>query len=493
MKPKVKKKPFYLNPIAQIFLMCYTPIKVFIGGRGVGKSFDNGLEVAKKVRDLPRSKGLFVGVTYTQILTNTLLPMKSAWETMGYYEGIHYVVGKKPPEHFVKPFQRPEKYENVITFWNGTTLVFGSMDRPQLMRGSSYDWVITDESLLIKKDQYDQIIQFAIRATHPSLKGMPGHLQEIFTSSMPYGSLGSWLLEYELKMKQAPEHYFYIEATSWHNRKILGDETIMKWWRETSRIQYMVEVMNKRIRSFGAVFYPSLADRHWYSDSYEYDFIDNLGLSTKSEYKKDSRWDKDCDTNQALHVSHDWGAFNCIVIGQENRDINQVRVINGMHVHGPFQELAKNFCEYYKHHKKKVIYQWGDKSGNKKEANSKMTYFQDFASILKDNGWRVIKCKTGDIPYLERHRFFNKLHQEKVPHLPRIRYNANNCKDLNIALESAPMKDYKKDKSSENNPHIKQEHATHYTDAHDYWLYHYLIGREKSNVVSASEEVSFSS
>lgn len=58
---------------------------------------------------------------------------------------------------------------------------------------------------------------------------------------MPYGSLGSWLLEYELKAKQMPDQYFYIEGTSWHNRVILGDDTIKKWMRESSRIQYLVE------------------------------------------------------------------------------------------------------------------------------------------------------------------------------------------------------------------------------------------------------------
>lgn len=491
MKESVEKKPFYLNPIAQLFLMMYQAIKVLIAGRGFGKSFLNGLEVAKKVVDIPRSKGLFIGVTYTQILTNTLLPMKSAWEMMGYFEGIHYVVGKKPPEHFLKPFQRPEKYENVITFWNGTTLVLGSMDRPQLLRGGSYDWVLTDESLLIKKDQYDQIVQFAIRATHPSLKGKPGHLQEIFTSSMPYGSLGSWLLEYELKARQAPEHYFYIEGTSWHNRRILGDETIKKWLRETSRIQYLVEVMNKRIRNFGATFYPSLTDRHWYTDSYEYNFIENLGLHMK-QYNKDSRWDKDCDPDQPIHISHDWGAFNCMVIGQERKDINQVHVINSMHVQHPqiIDDLAKDFSTYYKHHKKRTIYQWGDKSGNKREANAKRTYFDQFAQILRDDGWRVIRCKVGDVQHLERHRFMNRLHQEQDPRLPVIRYNINNCKDLQIALESAPMKDGKKDKSSENNPAVKPQHATHYTDAHDYWLYHFLIAREKQSTGTPS--VSFS-
>ena len=83
----------------------------------------------------------------------------------------------------------------------------------------------------------------------------------------------------------------------------------------------------------------------------------------------------------------------------------------------------------------------------------------------------MIRAKTGDVEHLARHNFINSLHREEDPRLPCIRYNANNCKDLRIALESAGMRNEKKDKSSENNPAVRQEHATHGTDAHDYFLW----------------------
>lgn len=483
MKKKTEER--YLNPISQLFLSATQLIRVLIAGRGFSKSFGNGIDIAKKVEMLPRSKGLFLGLTYTQILTNTLLPMKSAWEQyFGYLEGIHYVVGKKPPEWFDKPYQRPERYENVVTFWNGTTVVFGSFDRPQLLRGGSYDWDIVDEALLIKKDQYDQIVIPTIRPTHPIFKGMPFHRQQSFTSSMPYSSTGSWLLDIEVKAKQHPNDYFYVEGTSWHNRHILGDETILSWKREMSSIQYLVEVMNKRIRTFGALFYPSLKETHWYTDSYQYDHIEAIGGLGAKALKADCRWDKDCDPELPISISHDWGAFNCITIDQETRDV--VRFINAMHVYHPLiiDDLAKMFCDYYKHHKNKVVYQWGDKSGNNRVGNSKLTNFEQFAEKLRDQGWRVIRKKVGDVEHIERHRFINNLHREEDSRLPKIRYNANQCKDMRISLESAGMKHDKKDKSSENNPSVKPEHATHYTDAHDYRLYHGLINRQRSSVAT---------
>lgn len=469
---KGAKKNFYLNPIAMLYLLATQLVKVLIAGRGFGKSFINGISIMMKVAAMPRSRGLFLGATYTQILTNTLLPMKSAWEWFGYHEGIDYVIGKRPPAWFNKPYQKPDRYENIITWWNGTTVVLGSMDRPQLIRGGNNDWLIADESLLIKQDQYQQIVAPSIRGSHTMLQGKPGHLSEEFTSSMPYGSMGGWLLDKEIEAKNPDNDTFFIKGTSWHNRKVLTDKVLHKWKRQMSTITYLIEVMSERVRQYGNSFYPALTEKHWYTDSYEYSYIDSLGMNLKA-VKKDSRWDKDCDPNQPLNISHDWGAFNCITVDQEDKKLNEVRFINYMYVSHPeiLDDLAQQFCDYYSHHKKKTIHQYGDKSGNNRVGNAKLTNFDQFADILRKNGWRVIREKNGDVEHLARHNFINNLHREEDDRLPRIRYNTNNCKDLQIALESTGWKREKKDKSSENNPAIKQQHATHGTDAHDYRLW----------------------
>ncbi len=476
-KGKVKKgkarKEFYLNPIAQLYLMAPQLVKVLIAGRGFSKSFCNGLSVLQKVEKLPRSRGLLIGPTYTQFLTNSLLPIKAAWEWFGYVQDVDYVIGTKPPKWFEKPYQAPDVYTNVVSWWNGTNNIIVSMDRANLRRGGSYDWAITDESLLIKKPVYDQIIIPSIRPSHPMLKGKPGMLSEEFTSSMPYGSLGKWLLDMEATAKNPDNDTFYIEGTSWHNRVILGDEVLKKWKRNMSTIPYLIEVMNKRFRQLGSLFYPSLNNSHWYQDSYEYGFIDTLGMNLEAK-KKDCRWDKDRINDLPINISHDWGAFNVITIDQYVRKTNEVRFINEMHVHHPdiIDDLAGMFCDYYRYHTRKVVYQYGDKSGRKREGNSKLNYFDQFAEILRKKDWTVIRKKVGDIEHLDRHRFINKLHRHSDPRLPKITHNANNCNNLRIALESTPMKDGKKDKRSELDTNVKQEHSTHITDAYDYRLYH---------------------
>jgi hypothetical protein len=481
---KAVHKDFYLNPVALLYLAVTALTRVLIAGRGFGKSFILGIRIMVKVATLPRSTGLLLAATYTLILTKILLPIKSAWKFLGYEEGLDYVIGRKPPAGFKHPYQKPERYENVITFWNGTTIVFGSMDRPQLLRGASHDWVIVDEALLIKEDEYHQIVTPTKRPSHLMLKGKPGHLSEDFTSSMPYGNKGLWLLNKEIEAKNPDNSTFYIEGTSLDNIEVLGADTIRDWKRKMPTITFLIEVMNKRIKQLGSLFYPALTDDHFYNNSYEYSYIDNLGVDADKLAIQDSRWDKDCDPDAPISISHDHGAFNCITVSQHSRrpyyidedftiPANTVRFINYMYVVHPRinTDMASDFCKYYKHQRKKVVYQYGDKSGNDRQRNSKDNAFEEFASVLRTNGWQVILMNTGDAGHLERHDFINKLHRAEDPNLVRVMYNANKCKDLRIALESTPMKDGEKDKRSERSKTIKPQHATHGTDAHDYQLW----------------------
>jgi hypothetical protein len=490
------KKNFYLNPVAMLFLMATQLEKILVAGRAFGKSFVNGVLVMIYVASMPRSRGLLLGPTYTQILINSLAPMKSAWEWFGYKEWDgkdgDYVVGKKPPAHFASPYQKPDRYENVISWWNGTTIILGSMDRPELMRGGNNDWSITDEALLIDRIKYLRIADKTVRGSHMMLQDKPGHLTQVFTTSMPYGTSGKWLMERKILAQDPANNIYFATGTSWHNRKIITDKVLNGWKKRDEPLTYLVEVMSHYIKQLGSLFYPSLGDKHWYTDSIDYNFTDQYGFELPN-VKRDSRWDKDCDPKKPLNISHDFGAFNCLTIDQEweqdpwFNNQNTVRFINFMHVSHPniLQDLAGKFCDYYEHHQRKVVHQYGDKSGDKREANSKLTYFDEFSDILEKRGWQVIREALGDASHLGRHNLISIMHKEKDERLPILRYNANNCKDLRIALESAPMIDSKKDKSSERNRLLNQAHATHGTDAHDYRLWWGFKGRVQERAYSS--------
>lgn len=479
-----------------MYLICKAIYNVLIAARGFSKSFTNGLKVAMYVWLMPRSCGLFNSPTYSMIYTKTLIPMKACWEQhLGYIEGIHYVVGKVPPKHFEKPWHKPHRYENVVTFWNGTTVIFGSFDRPSLISGGSYDWSLTDEAYLINKSEYDDYIIPTMRGTHPSFKDIDVHLQQNFTSSMPYKNQGDYLLDFRAKALTDPKMYSFIGwepnaklqlGSTFMNIKILGRKAIEQMLAEMNEHAALVMIHNQQVTNFGNTFYPALGPKHFYIPLAN-DKVVALPLD-KLNFKRDATFDEgpdDYNPDMSIHISHDWGKFNCITIDQEYP--KEVRFINAMHAYNEGankkdqDDLADDFCEYYRMHKCKIVYQWGDKSGNNTVGQSKLTAFEQFAERLRDKGWRVIRKKTGDIDHFARFRFISKLHSGEDPRLPRVRHNAINCKDLRVSIEAAGMLGDKKDKSTERNQSVKPQHSTHYSDAYDYRLYHGYILREKGD------------
>jgi hypothetical protein len=489
LKEKIKKINRYLNPVATLHLINNAIYNVLIAARGFSKSFTNGLKQARKVELMPRSLGLFTSPTYSMIYSKTLIPMKAAWDQhMGYIEGIHYVVGKAPLKHFDKPYHRPHRYENVVTFWNGRSIVFGSFDRPALISGGSYDDADNDECYLIDKEDYDNYVIPTMRGTHPSFRKCELHLRQTFTSSMPFRGQGDWLLDFYAKAKANPEMYGFIGwepnakiqlGSIWMNVEVLGKQAILSQLAEMNETSARVMLLNEKVSNWGNLFYPVLGKKHWYTPKAS-DIIIVKSLNLVAAAVRDASWDEgsdDYNPDKPLNISHDWGVFNCITIDQEYH--KEVRFINAMHVHNPkiLTDLADEFADYYRMHRCRVVYQYGDRAGTNKQANAKRNYFDQFADRLRDKGWRVVRKTTGHVEHLDRHLFINKLHAEEDARLPVIRYNSK-LSDFRIALESTGMKDSKKDKSSESNPSIKPEHSTHYTDAHDYRLYHGLKNKE---------------
>ena len=136
---------------------------------------------------------------------------QGAWEQA---EPGHYVVGRRSTESWTKPYSRPRKYDNVVSWWNGYCTEFLSMDRLDLQRGGSYDGGSGDEIDLVKKEHINKILLPAIRGNRHRFSS---HLHQQFSMycSMPWERDGNWVLDYEQKMEQFPDEYFYLETTAY--------------------------------------------------------------------------------------------------------------------------------------------------------------------------------------------------------------------------------------------------------------------------------------
>ena len=89
---EIKPAPYYNNP-QLVIKYGLQPHKMFIGGRGVGKTTIIADEVIKYLSAMPRGKVSLNGLTYFHIRTKSLPPIIDHWERLGLYRDIHYFVG----------------------------------------------------------------------------------------------------------------------------------------------------------------------------------------------------------------------------------------------------------------------------------------------------------------------------------------------------------------------------------------------------------------
>ncbi len=453
--------------------------------RGAGKSTILGWYVKEFVRQMPRATGVLVGATYMQILSRTLPSTKEGLEMFGLYENIDYVVGKSGKIFgFEMPFQAPNSWRNVIHFRNGTILAMVSLDMPDSGRGLNSYIVIGDEAALLDPDRLFYNVQTTNRAKKVFFEKSPLLNAEIFASSTPLTKKGKWFVKMEETAKAEPDDYVFIKANAYVNKHNLSPDWFKRMRKNApSLMHYNAEILNIRPKDVTNGFYPQLdPDVHYYEDTYNDIYLLDINENyTRKHYN--CRQDKDLVANKPLIISVDWGAsINSMIVAQEIG--KEFRVLNNFWVKSPkiLDDLfLDEFIPYYQYHQTKTIYFYYDRNGNKREANSKLTYAEQAAKILRSASWRVIikTPPTLDPAHSDKFRLINTLLREDGKNnLPYIRINKYNCQDLITSLEYAEAKDdgkgIKKDKSSERNKNFPQEHATHLSDAFDlpiYWRY----------------------
>ncbi|MEE3725846.1 hypothetical protein V2H21_10820 [Riemerella anatipestifer] len=462
-------------------------------GRGSGKSTVIGWFIKEAVRQMPRSTGVVVGETFVQIKTRTLPSTKEGLEMFGLFEGIDYIVGKCGQNlGFEMPFQPPDSWTNVIHFRNGSIIVMVSLDNPNSGRGLNSYYVIGDEAALLTYDRLFNNVLTTNRSIKPQFKNKTMLNATVFVSSVAMTKKGEWFTERENKAKKKPKEYAFLKFNSLVNKHNLTPGWIEQMREEAlSELLFNAEIMNIRPRGITDGFYAQLnSGMHYYS--YKYD-IDALGSVTE-DYKSSCKYDTDLVRGVPLQFNLDFGGrINCGTVSQYLSSINEIRFIKEFFVKNPkkLSDLVQEFIDYYEPHKSSynVVHLYHDRSGYKQEANSKTTLAEDVENLLRAAGWKVINKtpNTNNPPHIEKFRLINEILSEQDHKLPRVRINENQCPNLIISMENAPLKDYdafKKDKSSERSTTIPQEHATHFSDTFDYclfWQFAHIIDYQYAN------------
>lgn len=158
---------FYLNPCQLLVYNFGARHTTIESGRGTGKT--DGMIAPFMIRtteSMPGGSGIFLGNSIKQLYSRTIPAVLVALERNGYKEGIHFFRGRAPKKcNFREPYVRPQRWDNVLHFYNGfvwyliSTAVIGSAN------GMSVFAIIADEAKFISEAKYNGEVLPALRGS----------------------------------------------------------------------------------------------------------------------------------------------------------------------------------------------------------------------------------------------------------------------------------------------------------------------------------------
>lgn len=460
---QAKRKDFLYSNAKQIqFLNSKAKTKAFVGGRGTGKSFVAGLQTALRVGELPGALFGLVGPTFTMLKNNTIPSFIEAVKRCGFQEckdGVngHFVKFKSPPKFWDKPFQEVADYDNLITFSNGYTVELISWHNIEVVRGKNLDGLDIDEAALFPKDKFDKVLMPTVRANslRELLTKSDLHHQICFYTSYPWSPNGNWVLDYEKQAEKHPDKICFITSTSWDNVEVLGEETLKRWRREMSPLEYKVEIMCQDIGRVPNAFYDSF-------DELKHTYITPANAPLN-----------DIDPERELYASFDFNAgFICCIVGQCYAD--ETRIVKELFVkgNGTLNSLVERFAQTFRFMQNREVIIKGDRAGNNKQVASQFTIYEQIEQHFKEQDFNPkLESEINYADHQLKYEVINKAFQGRN-NAPRLQISRRGCPNLCINLIKTPiLLDFRKDKSSEKSSVIPQEQATHLSDAFDYLVF----------------------
>lgn len=310
------KKNVYFNNPQRLTQLIAANTSVIVAGRRTGKTDSIAAPfVLRNMQRMPGSTGGIVVPTFKHGLTNTLPGLLAAWKRWGFINGIHYVVGRRPPKSFKRPIIEPNDYEHVISFYNGSCAIIISQDRPGSSNSLTLSWLLVDEAKFI---DYQKLKD----ETLPANGGIKSHFgahscnhSMMVLSDMPQTQKGSWFLHYRDKMdpelirtiegtvyeiwrtkerirkltnskSPIPDYLkgylrrldrslnqmrsvavYYREYSSIENLQLLGENYIKQMKRDLTPLTFQTSILCQRIGIAKDGFYSSMREGHKYNAS----------------------------------------------------------------------------------------------------------------------------------------------------------------------------------------------------------------------------------
>ena len=97
-----KTNLFYLNKAQALALKPMSNILYLVGGRGIGKGTVQGYRTQQVAFGMKGSHSVRVEANLKRGLTNTWPSVAEALDRLGLKQGVHWVVGIRPPKNLME-------------------------------------------------------------------------------------------------------------------------------------------------------------------------------------------------------------------------------------------------------------------------------------------------------------------------------------------------------------------------------------------------------
>ena len=518
----------YFNNPQRLTQLIAANTTVIVAGRRTGKT--DSIASPFMLRNMQRMPGCTAGIvvpTFKHGLTNTIPGLLAAWKRWGFLNGVHYVVGRKPPKSFASAIIEPTDYEHVISFYNGSRAVIISQDRPGSSNSLTLSSLLIDEAKFI---DYEKLKD----ETLPANGGIKSYFGKhsfnhsmLILSDMPQTKKGSWFLHYEEKMdtelidtieatvyeiwkvkerirtdrlegRRPPDYLrkhlrhldrqlnqmrsvavYYKEYSSIENLQLLGETYIKQMKRDLTPLTFQTSILCQKIGIAKDGFYSSMREAHYY-DASNFEYLDAMwhemaessDLSNFHFHLSTSQQDADVIPDAPICIGMDYNAnINWIVAGQPVG--KRLNVIHSFYTkfERKIPALVADFCAYYESHRNKTVIFYYDTTalGSNYAVND-----QDFRWVVihefERHGWAVQDVYIGNpMKHHEKYLEINEAFAGRRRLMPF--FNRQNNEDLILAMQTAGVSrgrnGFRKDKGGEKLAETEEDLLQHRTDGTD--------------------------
>lgn len=259
---------------------------------------------------------------------------------------------------------------------------------------------------------------------------------------------------------------YYIRASSFCNKDILGPKFFKTQLDTLDTDEFLTAICAIRHKEVINKFFITYdKDRHQFKDSYIYEQI--LKFSLKDHFTLTARYLRHYDKHEPLYIGYDPGNFQSLIVGQKKEYGRRFDVIKEFWVYIPDdqQSLAQQMYLFFGVDAvNKTIHLYPDRAGNKtrEELEQITTDSLTMKAALEGYGFSVILYNEGQgtVYHWQQFRLCQLLFSEKLPLLPKVRIDENECPNLCSAILVSPLKKtngkIEMDKSSEKKEELKR-------------------------------------